>query len=535
MNRVKDVAFFQSITNAIKGSNQIVLDSALRSDTIITADQKFELVKLAIEKRSLPIVDYICYLKSATDISDEQTDKLIELIRKSSQNEDQELLYIIDRLQNINEKLDNKIQHNEAMKIISDLNKKNLLNTNLLLSLPGSKSLTESGTDFKPNHRSFEIEEYQESDYVMPLPVKDANPEQTPIKDGAFTKNPKTKGAKDGLLKTIETREHNLGGPVTKGLANFNTQQQNSILSRMSPAIPSRNNNGDEGEHIYEEINLSILKKPNEKDSSQVKITKIVTFDPALDESLIGKILPVKDETISDNTKGANQKNNDLATNNEPIDRYIAESDKNKLDLLNALSSTETPVNEQKNTVSANFKATQDAIKELFQPKQPNNKGTSPSKEPRPSFINVVNNYKTNSMPAESKTTPPPPPPMPDFLVVNQGNQKISTTLSKQQKTISLPNISSAKAGSQSKLEVTPEALSNTITGLKPAGERKSFINMVVHNNANNPQSNFTGNKQSSSANNTLQPPSLLLTAQALEAGRARLRKTGNDDTITRF
>ena len=182
----------------------------------------------------------------------------------------------------------------------------------------------------------------------------------------------------------------------------------------------------------------------------------------------------------------------------------------------------------------------------MFQPKQPNNKGTSPSD--RPSFVGIIssNNEKqpmpvmpqshipiapSMTAPKESQMAPPPPPPMPAFLGGNQGNQKISTTLSEQQKKNSRPNTSSAKAGPQSKLEVTPEALSNAITGLKPAGERKSFINMVVHNNANNPQSNFTGNKQSSSANNTLQPPTL----KEVTEGRAILRKTGNGDRITRF
>ena len=518
MNRVKDVAFFESIANAIKESNQSVLDSALISGTIINADQKFELVKLAIEKRSLPIFEYICYLKSATDISDEQTDKLIELIRKSSQNEDQELLYIIDRLQNINEKLNNKIQHNEAMKIISDLNKKNLFNINPPVYLAGKKGLTQSGTHFKPNHRQVNTKQNhylepntnqpsnrqssQSQPITPPLPAQDTNQKQTTVK-GKFNKNPNllVKGAKDGLL---ETRESNLGGYGAKGSDN-----KNSVLLRQPPVIPSTNNNGDEGEHIYEEIKEpSILKKPNEKESSPKKSNKRVTFDPALGEDLTDKILPVKDVPISDNTKGDNRKNNDFnlspkpysATNSAPIDSYIAERDKNNSDLLNTLLSTETPA------VSANFKATQDAIKELFQPKQPNNKGPSPSD--RPSFVGIIssNNEKqpmpvmpqshipiapSMTAPKESQMAPPPPPPMPAFLGGNQGNQKISTTLSEQQKKNSRPNTSSAKAGPQSKLEVTPEALSNAITGLKPAGERKSFINMVVHNNANNPQSNF--------------------------------------------
>jgi hypothetical protein len=544
-----DLAFYQSIEKAIEAGNQIMLDSALRSNTIITADQKFKLVKLAIEKRSLPIFEYICYLKSATDISDEQTDKLIELIRKSSQNEDQELLYIIDRLQNINEKLDNETQHNGAMKIISDLNEKKLFKTNPLLSLPGNKGLTQSGTDFKPNHRQVNT---KQNHYLEPNTDKpsnwQSNKSEPPLPaQGKFNKNPDllAKSAKYGLLKT---REPNLDGYGAKGSYN-----NNSVLSRPLPAIPSRNNNGDGGKHnIYEKIKEpSILKKPNEKDSSQVKITKIVTFDPALSEDLTDKILPVKDVPISDNTKGDNQKNNDFnlspksysATNNAPIDSYIAERDKNNSDLLNTLLSTETPVSLQKNTVSANFKATQDAIKELF---QPNNKETSSSD--RPSFVRIIspNNEKqpmpvmpqshipiAPPMPAESKTTTPPPPPMPAFLAANQGNQKIPTTLSKQQQTISGPNTSSAKAGPQSKLELNPEALSNARTKLKSADEVKSFINMVVHNNANNPQSNFTGNKKTSSANNTSQPP---ISKQELEAVKARLRKTGNDgNQITHF
>ncbi len=269
-----NLAFYQSIEKAIEpkkeGKNQLVLNSVLESGKILTAEQKFELVKLAIEKKDALVFDYISDLKSE-DISEEQKDKLIELMEESFQDEENKrpLLSMIERLQNINEKLDNETQHNGAMKIISDLNKKNF-KTNPPVYLAGNKGLTQSGTYFKPNHRSFEIEEYQESDYVMPLPVKDANPEQTPIKDGAFTKNPNTKGAKDGL----STREHNLGGPVTKGLANSNTQQ-NSILSRTPPAIPSRNNNGDGGEHIYEEIeHPSILKKPNEKGSSSKKSNK---------------------------------------------------------------------------------------------------------------------------------------------------------------------------------------------------------------------------------------------------------------------
>jgi len=579
MNRVKDVVFFESIEKAIEAGNQLVLDSALRSDTIITADQKFELVKLAIEKRSLPIFEYICYLKSATDISEEQTDKLIELIRKSSQNKNQEPLYIIDRLQNINEKLDNKIQHNEAMKIISDLNKKNF-KTNPPVYLAGNKGLTQSGTHFKPNSNQPNTKEYKQNHYLEPntdkpsngqsnksesitppsypappLPVKDTNQKQTPVKAGLFTKNPASgKPAK----QVNQTRKSNLDGYGAKGSANFNSQQD-SVLLRPLPATPNdkRLPINDRDVNIYEEINLSILKKPNEKDSSQVNSNKRVNFDPAL-KDLTGKILPVKDKAIIDNTKNANQatNNSDLSAkpaSSAPIDENIAKNRKDMSELLDTLASKKPPVDSPKITVTANpissdnFKETQAAISKLFQPIQPHNKVETPSSKGQgqsPSVVDITSNDKKQPMPvipqshipivppmpAEFKTTPPPPPPMPDFLGGNQGDKKIPTNLSAEQKKVFHPNTPSEKAGPQSKLDLNPGALKSAITRLKPVEE--SFTKTIIYNTINNQQLNFTGNKQTSSANNTSQPPTFTEVTKA----RARLRKTGNgDNQITHF
>ncbi len=573
-----NLAFYQSIEKAIEVGNQLVLDSVLMSDKILTPEQKFELLKLAIEKKDALVFDCISDLKS-TDISEEQKYKLIELMKKTFQYEENNrpLLYMIERLKNINEQLDIRTQPNKAMGIISG--RLNKIDTKPPVSLPGRNGLTQSGTDLKPNRYQASTKTDEESDYyepntnqqsnrqssqsqlippsypAPPLPAQDTNQKQTPVKAGLFTKNPASgKPAK----QVNQTRKSNLDGYGAKGSANFNSQQD-SVLLRPLPATPNdkRLPINDRDVNIYEEINLSILKKPNEKDSSQVNSNKRVNFDPAL-KDLTGKILPVKDKAIIDNTKNANQatNNSDLSAkpaSSAPIDENIAKNRKDMSELLDTLASKKPPVDSPKITVTANpissdnFKETQAAISKLFQPIQPHNKVETPSSKGQgqsPSVVDLTSNDKKQPMPvipqshipivppmpAEFKTTPPPPPPMPDFLGGNQGDKKIPTNLSAEQKKVFHPNTPSEKAGPQSKLDLNPGALKSAITRLKPVEE--SFTKTIIYNTINNQQLNFTGNKQTSSANNTSQPPTFTEVTKA----RARLRKTGNgDNQITHF